>query len=372
MKPIKVLHILHELKYSGAEIMYVDAAPVFQEKGCELSVVATANNLGEFALEFEKAGYKVYHKPYPKRQNVLKRIVYYYQFIKFLKKEKIAVVHNHSSATFWGMALCARLSNIKAVHTFHSVFPTSWYSILYHVLLRFSAKHIFGCTFQTISDSVYQNEKQRFHNKTIKIYNWYGGNRFYPASANEKELIREELKIPKNSLVLISIGGCSPIKRHSDIIKALPDIINTIPNCLYLHLGTGEIEQEEKLLAASLGITNYIRFYGNQKEVRKFLVVADIYLMTSKFEGISLTTIEAMACHIPCILYDVPGLRDFNKETQSAVLIPEDLHLLAAKIIETHQNLNLQDKIIQNANELVNSKFSMEKNAKKIFKLYIN
>lgn len=63
---MKVIHYLHELKFSGAEIMYVDAAPVFQKLGCELSVVNTANHLGEYASFFEKAGYKVFHRPYPK------------------------------------------------------------------------------------------------------------------------------------------------------------------------------------------------------------------------------------------------------------------------------------------------------------------
>lgn len=57
---MKVLHILHELKFSGAEIMYVDAASIFQKLGCDLSIVNTANHLGEYAPYFEKAGYKVF------------------------------------------------------------------------------------------------------------------------------------------------------------------------------------------------------------------------------------------------------------------------------------------------------------------------
>ena len=55
---MKVIHYLHELKFSGAEIMYVDAAPVFQKLGCELSVVNTANHLGEYAPFFEKPDIK--------------------------------------------------------------------------------------------------------------------------------------------------------------------------------------------------------------------------------------------------------------------------------------------------------------------------
>ncbi len=57
---MKVLHILNELKFSGAEIMYVDAAPIFQRLGCDLSIVNTSKHLGVYTPFFEKAGYKVF------------------------------------------------------------------------------------------------------------------------------------------------------------------------------------------------------------------------------------------------------------------------------------------------------------------------
>ena len=72
---MKILHILYELKFSGAEIMYANAAPIFQNLGCELSVVNTAPQLGEFASHVQETGYKVYHWPYTK--SYIKRWQYY-------------------------------------------------------------------------------------------------------------------------------------------------------------------------------------------------------------------------------------------------------------------------------------------------------
>lgn len=365
---MKVLHILHELKFSGAEIMYVDAAPVFQRLGCELAVVNTASQLGEYATYFEAAGYKVYHWTYPK--SYFKRWQYYRKMISFLKRENYDVVHIHSSALKWGMSYCAWKAGCKAVYTFHNVFHSHWYTYLYHWWLRWSAKHIFHCTFQTISDSVYGNEKNYYHNETIKIYNWYGSNRFFPAKEGEKEAVRKELGIPSHALVIISVGGCSPIKRHADVIKALPEIINKYPDMVYLHLGEGSSLQEEKALANSLNVIDHVLFCGNQENVRKFLVASDIYVMPSRFEGISITTIEAMACKIPAMLYDVPGLKDFNKEKKCAFIISEDYHILAKSIIELYQNQQKQQELIGNAKTLVDTKFYMETNAKQIYELY--
>lgn len=367
---MKILHILHELKFSGAEIMYVDAAPLFQEKGCELSVMATGKELGEYVINFKKTGYSVLHLPMPVLRKYFKRLVYYRKIIALLKIEKYQLVHIHSSSAMWGFAFCAWLTNTKSVYTFHNVFPTHFYTYPYHVLLRWSAKYLFKCSFQTISDSVYNNESKLYHNPTTKIYNWYGNKRYFPATPEEKSIVRAELGIDSTALVVISVGGCSTVKRHSDIIKALPLVLEKIPNTIYLHLGKGETEEEEKILAATLGLEEKVWFCNNQQDVRKYLIASDIYLMPSRFEGIPITTIEAMACNIPAILYNVPGLRDFNKKEENSLLIPEDFKVLAEKIVYLYENPLKASIIAESANNFVNQNFNIQKNVAKIFELY--
>ncbi|MFE3869270.1 glycosyltransferase family 4 protein [Flavobacterium sp. LS2P90] len=368
---MKVIHILHSLKFSGAEIMYVDAAPFFQKKGCKLTVMATATELGEYALFFERAGYKVIHQPMPSLKNYISRIKFYTSMIRLLKKEEFEVVHIHSSIAMWGLSLCAWIVNIKSVYTFHAVFPTRLLTYPYHCLIRWSAKTIFKCRFQTISDSVYDHELKLYHNKTTKVYNWYGNTRFFPALVKEKFDVRKELGIDEQTLVLISIGGCNHNKRHVDIIKALPLILNKIPDTLYLHLGKGCTESEEIKMANDLGVVNQIRFCGNQEFVRKYLIAADVYLMTSFFEGISITTIEAMACNIPTILYDVPGLRDFNKQGKNSILIPADYRLLAEAVIKLGANKKLALEMAVRAKKTVDILYNMRNNATEIYNLYL-
>ncbi|MDD2799756.1 MAG: glycosyltransferase [Bacteroidales bacterium] len=368
----KVLHILYELKFSGAEIMYVDAAPIFQEKGFDLTVLGTAPQLGEFAPYFQNAGYEVLHLPCPDLKNIVGRIKFYLALIKLIKNEKIDIVHTHSSRLMWGGAFCSWIAGVKSIYTFHNVFETKKITYPYYLFLRWSAKNIFKCNFQTISDSVHNNEKKRFHNATTKIYNWYGSNRFFPAIDGEKELIRKELNIDSQTLVLISVGGCSHVKRHSEIIEALPLILKKIPNILYLHLGKGESEKDEEILSQKLGLDKHIRFCGNEANVRKYLIASDIYLMPSKFEGIPITTIEAMGCKIPAILYDVPGLRDFNKDGENSILIPADYKILAEKVVYLHQHKEISNQIAERAKIFVDTHFNMAQNCAKIINLYNN
>ncbi len=368
---MKVIHIFHSLKFSGAEIMYVDAAPLFQSKGCDLSVMATANELGEFAVNFKEAGYIVMHIPMPRLTQYFKRILFYLTIIRLLKKNKYDVVHIHSSKAMWGFAFCAWIAKAKSVYTFHSVFPTHFYSYLYHVMLRWSAKRLFKCRFQSISDTVYNHEIKLYNNSTTKIYNWFGNKRYFPANQDEKNSIRSEIGIDNEALVLISVGGCNEGKRHSDIINALPLVVKKIPKIVYLHLGIGELESEEKALVEKLGISEKVIFCRNQINVRKYLVASDIYIMTSKFEGISVTTIEAMACGIPAVLYNVPGLKDFNANGKNSKLINEEFREIPRAIFEILEDKNKTTRMSKRAREFVNSVFNLDVNANEIYKLYI-
>jgi glycosyltransferase involved in cell wall biosynthesis len=368
---MKILHILHELKYSGAEIMYVDAASDFQRKGCELTVMATASELGEFAPSFDKAGYKILHCPMPSNKQILGRIIYYNKIVKLFKSEQFDAVHIHSSQARWGFALCSYLANTRSIYTFHNVFKSRVISYPVHFFQRWSAKKIFNCKYQTISDSVFNNELKLYKNTTTKIYNWYNPERYFPAIKGEKNKIRKELNIDRDSYVLISIGGCSDIKQHNHIIKALPIILDKIPNCIYLHLGKGPTEEYEIDLANKLGVFKNIKFIGNQTDVRKYLIASDVYLMPSKFEGISLTTVEAMACEIPTILYNVPGLWDFNHTGKNSLLINADHLTLAKEVIRFCGNPEEFKKMIQNAEKFVSTAFDMQANAEKIYEMYL-
>jgi glycosyltransferase involved in cell wall biosynthesis len=350
--------------------MYADAAPIFQNLGCSLTAVSTSSSVGEFAPVLRKAGYEIKHLPLPRLRNYISRLGYYWRFIRLLKKNKYDVVHIHRNGVFWAMALCAWIANVKSVYTFHNVFNAPKAAYIYHWWLRWSAKNIFKCQFQTISDSVYNNELNYYHNKTTKIYNWYGSQRFFPGTKLEKMEIRKDLNISEDALVLISVGGCSHIKRHSEILKALPLILEKVPNCIYLHLGTGSIEQTEKDLVKRFSLEKHVIFCGNQKDVRKFLIASDIYLMPSKHEGIPITTIEAMGCKIPAILYDVPGLCDFNKQYETSLLIKEDYKKLAKNAVLLSKNIIKREELINNAKHFVDTNFSIKDNAERIFNLY--
>lgn len=191
-----------------------------------------------------------------------------------------------------------------------------------------------------------------------------------PSIQGEKKQIRESLDISPTATVIVSVGGCSHIKRHEDIIKILPELLSEYPDTVYLHLGEGLTTEQEIELAKQLHVEKNIRFLGNQKNVRAFLIAADFYLMPSRFEGIPITTIEALACKVPAILYNVDGLRDFNSEMQCSILVRENPKELLEAIKALKSDKALRNKITENGYKYVTSKFYLPTNVRQIYDLY--
>lgn len=367
---MKVLHIFNEIKYSGAELMYANAASIFQGHGIQMLAFSTGRNLGDFASVFEQHNIKTYHRPIKSGINVSFESLYYYRdFYKFLRSERIDVLHIHRSDLYM-VALCAKIAGIRTIKTMHSVFKNRKFTYLYGYFQRLIARKLLHVTFQTIGKSVYENELNYYHNPSVQINNWYDSNRFYPTKNDlEKQEMKRRLQIKHDTFVIISVGGCTENKNHFDIIRAMSLIEKKI-NCLYIHLGTGITEENEKNLALELGIQNSIKFIGNKHNVRDYIIASDVYIMTSKFEGLTIAGLEAMACGLPSILYDSPGLRDLIDNNDNGFLINKDHISLAEKIIQFYQDPVLSKIKGLSSIEFVNKYFSMESNVLKIIQLY--
>ena len=169
---MRVLHIFNEINFSGAEIMYANAAPLFQQKGFELYAISTGDNFGNFTDQFKKAQIKIYHRPFKvKSLNPLYLWSYFKGIIEFIRTNQIDIIHIHRSNVFWYFSVCSYITGKKTIMTLHNVFKAGKITWIKHYLTRYTARKYFNLTFQSISKSVYKNELDYFKNPTRLVNN---------------------------------------------------------------------------------------------------------------------------------------------------------------------------------------------------------
>ncbi|MBO4662300.1 MAG: glycosyltransferase [Bacteroidaceae bacterium] len=352
---MRILYIFNSLNFSGAELMYVQASETLKTRGYTLFALITAEDDGNYRQQFEAHGFDI--AKIPCKPSISKRIVFYSKLKRLIKDKQIDIVHVQRSDLFFVAACAAKACHAKCVYSVNNTFTSHWYSYAWHFIKRLLARRILNCKFHCGSDTVYQHEASYYHNKGIVSYWWYDEKDYYPATAEERDAARKELSIDNNSFVITTAGSCGYQKHHEDIFEALSIIKNDIPNLLFLHLGTGALENKEREMCENLGLTSNVRFCGNQKDFRKYLIVSDLYVMTSRFEGLSNATIDALACKIPAVLYNVTGLRDYNISGENTELIDEDPLLLANSIKRLYEDHSRRQQLAESGYNLVTHKY---------------
>src|SRR5262249_51085745 len=115
MRRIRVLHILNELRYSGAEIMLASAAPWFLNEEMEATILSTGDKIGAFAGELRGCGYGIEHIPFEKRFSFLVKIR------RLIQRGRFDIVHIHCERAY-PIYAAAAWHVAPAVRTVHHLF----------------------------------------------------------------------------------------------------------------------------------------------------------------------------------------------------------------------------------------------------------
>lgn len=115
---------------------------------------------------------------------------------------------------------------------------------------------------------------------------------------------RTEKNISKDEVVICNIGRFYEVKNQKFIIDILKAAVKEGGKvCAYL-LGEGHLRKEVECYAQSQGVSQYVIFTGNVSDTEKYLVMSDVYVMPSLFEGLPVSGIEAQCTGIPIIASD--------------------------------------------------------------------
>lgn len=159
---------------------------------------------------------------------------------------------------------------------------------------------------------------------------------------NPKEM---SVFLPPNKIGMVA--RLDPIKNHSLLLNAFKLILIHIP-ALELHLaGSGILMEQLVLLSNSLKIEKNVFFHGDVSDVYSFLQELDVFIYaTTPKEGLGVAVVEAMANGLPCVLPDLPMLKELDSDEHSLIWYgASNEHELAAKVIELINDTNEMKRI---------------------------
>lgn len=156
--------------------------------------------------------------------------------------------------------------------------------------------------------------------------------RFQPDAA-ARSAVRAELGAG-GALVLLAVGRLEPQKDYPTLLRAFATFAPGRDAVLWI-CGQGELRAELEALAAGLGLAGRVRFLGLRRDVERVANGADVFVMSSAWEGLPLALLEAAASGLPAVVTAVGGNAEVVEAGSSGWLVPRgDAAAFAAALSE--------------------------------------
>jgi glycosyltransferase involved in cell wall biosynthesis len=162
-------------------------------------------------------------------------------------------------------------------------------------------------------------------NEVLCIYN---GAKLTPASANSSfeeisELryqLYQQLRVPENSELILTVGRLSLQKGHTDLIPVIPHIAKEFPNVKFVWVGDGEEREYLANKVRNYGVEDKVLFLGYRSDVADLLKASDLFIFPTQFEGQPFALIEAMAHNLPIVSSDACGIPELIKDREQGLI----------------------------------------------------
>ncbi|WP_319371128.1 glycosyltransferase family 4 protein [uncultured Ilyobacter sp.] len=300
------------------------------------------------------------------------------ELVSLMRKEKFDVVHTNTSKSGVLGRFAAKISRVPFVfHTVHgfafheqsSKISIKIYSFIEKICSKF-------CDYIVTVSDFHRNWAIELgiapKDKIISIPNGLDPNRIRPMK--ERDEVRTELGIAQEEVAIFTIGRLAKQKGLEYLLEAIA-LLNKDDlqsNYKFYIAGSGELESELKNKARQLNIEHKLKFLGFRKDVNNLLEAADILVIPSLWEGLSIALLEAMAAKKAIICTNIGSNLTVVRNGKEAIMVNcKDSKGIKENLMKLLLNKeNLRVKLSSNAYQRFNEEFNKDKMIDRYFRFY--
>jgi glycosyltransferase involved in cell wall biosynthesis len=205
--------------------------------------------------------------------------------------------------------------------------------------------------------------------KIIAVVNGIDCDRFQ-FNPESRSTLRENLKLPDGCQALLAVGRFTEAKDYSNLLNAFASLCKTRTDCVLWIAGAGDQQAVFEAQANDLGIAEKVSFLGMRRDIHELMSAADVFVLSSAWEGLPLVVGEAMACERLVVSTDAGGIREWLGDL-GYVVPTRNSEALAAALIQGLE-MSSQEKESQGriARERVIQHYSLGAVTEKWLKVY--
>ena len=235
----------------------------------------------------------------------------YKQVKKLIDENNYSLIHCHSPIGSVVARLAAKKHRKSGTHVTYSAHGFHFYKgapilnwLIYYPIEKWLSKYTDALI--TINTEDYVLAKQKMKAKNIYYTHGVGVDKSkFSVSTIDRKTKLQELGLPKDATVMISIGELSKRKNHQAAIKAISRIKED--NLYYIICGQGKLKGALLNLCKRLKVENRVLFLGYRTDTADLLHMSDVFVFPSLQEGLPVALMEAMMSGLPCVVSKIRG-----------------------------------------------------------------
>ncbi|OGG48247.1 hypothetical protein A2678_01530 [Candidatus Kaiserbacteria bacterium RIFCSPHIGHO2_01_FULL_53_31] len=150
----------------------------------------------------------------------------------------------------------------------------------------------------------------------------------------ERESIRREFGIGTSDVVFLCIARFIYQKNHSLMIDAFAEAARSRADFRLVLVGDGALREPTLRHAEELSVQNRVIMVGERKDLHRFYSMSDFFLMTSRYEGFSIVSMEGMAFGLPLLSTRVAGICEYLADGNNGFFLEPEPHDIAEKMLK--------------------------------------
>ncbi|AZZ92999.1 glycosyltransferase [Hahella sp. KA22] len=282
---------------------------------------------------------------------------YAWALVRFIRSNKIDVIHAHLMGSNVYGALVAILTRKPMIATFHGGVDVAKQERLLN--LKFKVISLGADSIICVSKKLEEELKLRGELEVSKlklIYNGVDPNQF----SRKGVTLKSELGLPEDAIVVLSVGNIRPAKGYEYLVDAAAKMKGA-HEYHFVVVGHQKKSLYDELLKRidSHGGVPHLHFLGFRSDVKDIMGQADIFLLTSTSEGFSIATVEAMMAGVPVVATRSGGPEEILEDGVTGLLIPvKDPEAVKTALLKLRDE-ELVNKMRQAAQQSATEKFSL-------------
>lgn len=359
---MNILHLIDTLGRGGSETLLLDVCRNAHRYGINITLLATGG--GELEEAFRQTPVRLLrinrNKAYD--TNLIQTIR------NTLQEYSIDAIHGHQPVSSLHGIRAAKDTTIPVVHSIHGFTEDLKNKLVFRYVTQHTQANILVS--HAMKDMSIEREWIRRIPNAHVVYNGVDPARIQRISST----LRQELGIPADARLLGMVGNFYCVKDQLTACKAMQHVLCEQPNTHFVFAGRAHdmrLYAECREFVQIHGLAEQVHFLGARADIANILSALDIFVFSTLSDTFGLALVEAMLLSIPCVVSDIPVMREMSNQNRSARLFKtKDAFDLATQILSLFRHEQENKQLGLDGQVWAEGHFTIDAHLRSLYSLY--